>query len=552
MARCGGSCSCSLSRSPSWRPRGAWTWPVDGPVLQPFSFDRELPKAPGPAPRDRRCRRRSGRWSGPRPRGSSRSRHGAGERQVRDHRDRRRLVGDAHPSGLHRRGQGRVGRRGRRRRDDRPERRARGDASRTSTWASARPRTSTAYVDPAALLPFRPGASPGQGRDSGAAGCCSRAGTATSVQTPPVGPSPVATVAVTPVAPAGAVSSPPGSSGPGLGRQFGAGERAGAHRRLPPAPSSDAPAPAELPATSSAVAKSPPVEAPRRHEQRLAREAARGARPTPRRPHARAVPAARRFERARMAEAGSRRGRAADDELGSAPSARARPASAGSRRGRGRVRPRVPSRRARRHTRPRGEPPPSRRSRANAERRRRRAATGPSRVRADARTPARRPAGDGLRAHRDDEPEPAADAGAARSARRSRRADLRAAAASPAAAGVTELVRPTLLVAMLALLAALARRGPSARPAAAAGPLRDPLVSLTPMSGGRQEDPGGACVAVRGGPQAPGSRRGLRSPVRRLRPLSPPQGERRAHGQRDGRARHAGDGRRGSGREVVR
>src|SRR5262245_52160890 len=28
-------------------PAGAWTWPADGPVLQPFSFDREVPKAPG-------------------------------------------------------------------------------------------------------------------------------------------------------------------------------------------------------------------------------------------------------------------------------------------------------------------------------------------------------------------------------------------------------------------------------------------------------------------------------------------------------------------------
>src|SRR4051794_30565015 len=26
---------------------GAWTWPADGPVIQPFSFDPLLPKAPG-------------------------------------------------------------------------------------------------------------------------------------------------------------------------------------------------------------------------------------------------------------------------------------------------------------------------------------------------------------------------------------------------------------------------------------------------------------------------------------------------------------------------
>jgi murein DD-endopeptidase MepM/ murein hydrolase activator NlpD len=28
-------------------PARAWTWPADGPVLQPFSFDPEQPKAPG-------------------------------------------------------------------------------------------------------------------------------------------------------------------------------------------------------------------------------------------------------------------------------------------------------------------------------------------------------------------------------------------------------------------------------------------------------------------------------------------------------------------------
>src|SRR6476620_8483771 len=28
-------------------PAGAWTWPSDGPVLQSYSFDPEVPKAPG-------------------------------------------------------------------------------------------------------------------------------------------------------------------------------------------------------------------------------------------------------------------------------------------------------------------------------------------------------------------------------------------------------------------------------------------------------------------------------------------------------------------------
>ena len=58
------------------------------------------------------------------------------------------------------------------------------------------------------------------------------------------------------------------------------------------------------------------------------------------------------------------------------------------------------------------------------------------------------------------------------------------------------------------------------------------------------EDPRGAGVAVRGGPPAPGPRRGVRSPVGRVRPLPPSAGQRRPHGERDGRARDAGDGRR--------
>ena len=110
-------------------PAGAWTWPADGPVLQPFSFDPEQPKAPGfhrgidvagPVGRSRARARRGRRLV---------RRHGARQRQVRDDRDRGRLVGDAHPPGLHRCDQGRVGRRGRRRRDDRSERRVRGERS---------------------------------------------------------------------------------------------------------------------------------------------------------------------------------------------------------------------------------------------------------------------------------------------------------------------------------------------------------------------------------------------------------------------------------------
>ena len=140
-------------------PAGAWTWPADGVVLQPFSFDRELPKAAGQhrgidvggAARSGRARAGDGRRLV--------RRHGADERQVRDDRDRRRLVGDAHPPRLHRRDQGRVGRRGRRRRDDRSERRARGERA---ARPSRRPQDDDeyGYVDPLALLPRAAGSTP--------------------------------------------------------------------------------------------------------------------------------------------------------------------------------------------------------------------------------------------------------------------------------------------------------------------------------------------------------------------------------------------------------
>ncbi len=67
-----------------------------------------------------------------------------------------------------------------------------------------------------------------------------------------------------------------------------------------------------------------------------------------------------------------------------------------------------------------------------------------------------------------------------------------------------------------------------------------------------EESAGGACVAVCGGTPPPWPRGGVRRSVRRLRALPPPQGERRPHGQRDGRARYAGDGDRRSRGEVLR
>ncbi len=65
------------------------------------------------------------------------------------------------------------------------------------------------------------------------------------------------------------------------------------------------------------------------------------------------------------------------------------------------------------------------------------------------------------------------------------------------------------------------------------------------------EDPRRGRMAVRERTAAPGPCRRPRRAVRHLRPLSPPQGQRRPHGERDRRARHAGDGVGGSRRRVA-
>jgi hypothetical protein len=70
-------------------------------------------------------------------------------------------------------------------------------------------------------------------------------------------------------------------------------------------------------------------------------------------------------------------------------------------------------------------------------------------------------------------------------------------------------------------------------------------------SEGEAEDPGRAGMAVRVGQATPRSRGGLRSPGGHLRALPPLEGERRAHGERDGRARHAGHGDRRSRRRLA-
>jgi hypothetical protein len=64
------------------------------------------------------------------------------------------------------------------------------------------------------------------------------------------------------------------------------------------------------------------------------------------------------------------------------------------------------------------------------------------------------------------------------------------------------------------------------------------------------EDPRGGRVAVCERPATHRPRGGIRGPGRHLRSLPPVARERRPHGQRDGRAWHAGHGRRGSGRRL--
>jgi hypothetical protein len=69
---------------------------------------------------------------------------------------------------------------------------------------------------------------------------------------------------------------------------------------------------------------------------------------------------------------------------------------------------------------------------------------------------------------------------------------------------------------------------------------------------GTEEDPGRPGMALCGGSPSPWSRGGLRRPVRRVRPLSPAEGQRRPHGEWHRRARHAGDGGRRQGGQVLR
>jgi hypothetical protein len=129
-------------------------------------------------------------------------------------------------------------------------------------------------------------------------------------------------------------------------------------------------------------------------------------------------------------------------------------------------------------------------------------------------------------------------------------------AASP---GVTPAARPasephrSVPVAIVALLALLALAG-----AAAVGLMAARMI-MSPSSeseGARAElipaeDPGRRRLAVRQRSAAPRARRGSRGPVRHLRAVPPAEGQRRGDGERDGRARHPGDGVRRPGRRLA-
>ena len=69
------------------------------------------------------------------------------------------------------------------------------------------------------------------------------------------------------------------------------------------------------------------------------------------------------------------------------------------------------------------------------------------------------------------------------------------------------------------------------------------IIGARERAGEAEEDPGRGGVAVCERAAAHRPCRGLRRPVGHVRPLSPASRERRAHGQRDRRARHAGHGR---------
>jgi hypothetical protein len=91
------------------------------------------------------------------------------------------------------------------------------------------------------------------------------------------------------------------------------------------------------------------------------------------------------------------------------------------------------------------------------------------------------------------------------------------------------------------------------RPRDGAAPAAGEGARIMVLLGGAEAgaDPRGAGLAVRGGPAAPGSRDGIRRSGGHLRPLPPAARERRVDGERDGRARDAGDGLGGQRRRLA-
>jgi hypothetical protein len=506
-------------------PAGAWTWPADGPVLQPFSFDPDEPKAPGfhrgidvagpvgaavhaPAsglvsfagtvPGNGRCVtiETADGWSVTLTHlGSIAVTKGASV-----------VEGD---------GVGTIGP------SDEP-----GVSDPHVHLGLRRTVDEFGYVDPAAVLPSRPSAA----AESAPAAASPEATAAAPVgaEQAPVEPgslvpaaasaAPVPSAASSGAGPSGGDLPPPGSPPP---------------VDVPPAPASSSPAPweqqpASPPATSSTsvVERVTPVGTAAPHTPAKTHAASAG---TP------ATTAAPQPETATRAD------------LSPAQSSATRPT------------PRSPLGKAATHVavaapaeEPTGVTPnPGNRSESPH-------ASG-TRARAAAPSPRSRPKptrGERPRAAATEPP--VAGAGQVAAARVSDAANR----GGPHAVGSATIDRSpnasrrrpavsTLLVALLGLLAVLGAAGGAVRHVRRRPAPRPPRIIGAHVFRA-EEDLGGACVAVRRGPQAPGTRRGLRGPVGRLRALPPPPGERRAHGQRDGRARHAGDGRRGSRREVAR
>lgn len=100
----------------------------------------------------------------------------------------------------------------------------------------------------------------------------------------------------------------------------------------------------------------------------------------------------------------------------------------------------------------------------------------------------------------------------------------------------------TLLVALAAVLALILR----------ARARKEDVHIIAGGVDGTTQDPGGAGLAVRGGAPSPWPYRRLRRPSRRVRALPPATRQRRADGERHGRARDADHGGRRSRGEVLR